>query len=71
MLASIAIVPSSDHNFQELLLNMGDLPTNETKVICESFLGSDVKKAFVFKIRRPPTAAARTDLALGIVAAPF
>ena len=71
MLGSIAVVPSTDPNFQRMLSSTVDLSTNKTEVVQGSFLGSDIKKAFVFKVRRPPAEAARVDSGLGILTAPF
>ena len=71
MLAGVVIVPSTDRNFQELLLSEDDLSADKTQVFGGSFLGSEVKRVLVFKVSRPSTAAVPAGSALGILAAPF
>ena len=68
MIARIAIVPSSDPRVQEMPDTLDGVTPKDGKVIYVSLLGSDVRRAFVFKAQHAPRSRA-ADAALNAAVA--
>ena len=62
MIGQIAVVPSSELGVQQLVDALDGVTPKDEKVILTNFLGSDVRRAFVFKAQRVPGQAAETLL---------
>ncbi len=56
MIARVAIVPSSDPRVQEMPDSLNGVTPKDEKVIYVSLLGSDVRRAFIFKAQHAPVA---------------
>ena len=63
MIALIAVIPSGNARMQEMSEDLDGVTPEDKKVVEDSLLGSDVRRAFVFKGRHPPAPAANEPLA--------
>ena len=54
MIGQIAVVPANELGVQTLTDALDGVTPKDEKVILTSFLGSDVRRAFVFKAQRAP-----------------
>ena len=57
LISRIAVIPSSEPNIQDLPPGLDGTTPKDEKVIYADFLGSEVRRAFVFKVTRPPALA--------------
>ena len=57
VLSRIAVIPSSDERIQDLPRSLDGVVPADDKVIYVSLLGSEVRRAFIFKGQRPPAAS--------------
>ena len=55
-IARIAVVPSSDPRVQEMPTSLDGVTSKDERVIYVSLLGSDVRRAFIFKAQHAPVA---------------
>lgn len=55
MISRVAVIPSSDPKVQEMPASMDGVEPKDEKVVYVSLLGSDIRRAFIFKAQRPPT----------------
>ena len=62
MIGQIAVVPSNEPGVQRLTDAMDGVTPKDEKVILTNFLGSDVRRAFVFKAQRVPSQMMETLL---------
>ena len=70
LIAQIAVVPSSDPNMQSLPMSLDGIVPADDKRISVELLGSDIRSAFIFKAKHPPsTSAAAITSAVDTVAA--
>ena len=60
MIGQIAVVPSTDSRVQELTKVLDGVTPKDDKVVFANLLGSDVRRAFIFKAQHPPVAPATT-----------
>lgn len=68
MISRVAVIPSSDPNMQVLPASLSHVVPADEKVVYVSLLGSDVRRAFIFKGQHPPTVLAENLLAEATVA---
>ena len=55
-IARVAVVPSSDPRVQEMPDSLNGVTPEDEKVVYVSLLGSDIRRAFVFRAQHAPTA---------------
>ena len=60
LIARIAVIPSSDPNMQLLPVSLDSIVPADNKTISVELLGSDIRKAFIFKAKHPPMVQAAT-----------
>ena len=63
MISRVAIILSSDPTLQEMPVSLKGVVPEDNHIINVSFLGSDVRRAFVFKAQYPPKLLPRESLA--------
>ena len=61
MITQIAVVPSSDPRVQEMPDSLDGVTPQDEKVIYVSLLGSDVRRAFIFKAQHAPVTLPATS----------
>ncbi len=59
-IARIAVVPSSDPRVQEMPSSLDGVTPKDQKIIYVNLLGSDVRRAFIFKAQHPPAVTSAT-----------
>ena len=55
MIARIAVIPSTDPNMQSLPVGLEGVVPADNKRVTVELLGSDIRSAFIFKAKHPPT----------------
>ena len=60
LIARIAVIPSSDPNMQSLPMSLDGIVPADNKRISVELLGSDIRSAFIFKAKHPPSLLAAT-----------
>ena len=68
MISRIAVIPSNNARVQEMPVNFDGVVPEDKKIVYISLLGSDVRRAFIFKAQLPPTAPLRKPLADAAIA---
>lgn len=63
MIARVAVIPSNDPKVREMPASMDGVEPGDKKVIYVSLLGSDVRRAFIFKAQHPPVVSLSESLA--------
>ena len=62
MLASVAVIPSSEPNILDMPKSLGNVSPEEEKVIEFTLMGLEIRRAFIFKAQSPPLAGKSTEM---------
>lgn len=54
LISRVAVIRSSDPNMQALPTELNGVSPGQRKIVYASFLGSDIRQAYVFRGQRPP-----------------